>query len=222
MILIISQSNRIAKDISEIFHYMSVLAYGTTPQEGLSEISTLYKCVLIIEPSTFPDISDYIKRIRSYNSGLPIYALSTDEYNPPFNSFDRVYSNTDFSTPIALKIIDDLNTSNNSKIGIYKLAGIDACFNSIGVSYFYEKLNVTKTEAMILRYLIRCYPLPQKASQILKYSFKHSRAPEEHSIKTHISTINKKFQSLTGRKMIELISGKGYRIITPETKCNLL
>ena len=218
MILIISQSNRTAKDISEIFHYMSILSYGTTPKEGLSEISTIYKAIIIIEPSSFPDIFDYLRRIRSYSSAIPIYAVSKGEYKTPFEIFDRIYSKKDFSTTLALEMIKDLNNACNAKIGVYKLAGIDASFNSFGVSYFQDKLNLTKTETMILRYLIRCYPLPQKSTQILKYSFKHSRAPEEHSIKTHISIINKKFKILTERKMIELIHGEGYRIITPEPK----
>lgn len=221
MILIISQSNRISKDISEIFHYMSVLSYGTTPKEALSEISTLYKAVLIIEPSLFPDINDYIRRIRAYNTAIPIYAISADEYKANANIFDYVYSETVFSTTVAVDLIERLNSTNKAKVGMYKLAGFDASYNSIGVSYFFDNLNITKTEAMILRYLIRSYPLPQVAKQILKYSFKHSRAPEEYSIKTHISSMNKKFSSLTGRKMIELIPSKGYIIITPEPKYNL-
>lgn len=221
MILIISRNNRIAKDITEIFHYMGVLSYGTTPNEALSEISTLYKAILILEPSLFPDINDYVKRIRAYNTYIPIYAISADEYTPKVNLLDYVYSKTVFSTSVAVDLIERLNSSSNAKIGMYKLAGFDASYNSIGVTYFFDSFNITKTEMMILRYLIRCYPLPQNAKQILKYSFKHSRVPEEHSIKTHISSMNKKFTDLTGRKMIELIPSKGYIIITPEPKYNL-
>ena len=221
MILIISPSNRIAKDISEIFHYMSILSYGTTPKEGLSEISTLYKAVLIAEPSSFADIKDYTKRIHAYSSALPVYAITQNEYEQTDEIFDFVYSKTVFSTTVAVDIVNRLNAEHNAKVGMYKLAGFDASYNILGVSYFFDSIKLTKTESMILRYLIRCYPLPQNAKDILKYSFKHSRAPEEYSIKTHISSMNKKFFSLTGRKMIELIPSKGYIIITPEPKYNL-
>ena len=218
MILIIGQDKRVAKDISEIFYYMSVLSHGTDPKKGLSEISTLYRGIIILEPLNFPDISDYVRRIRSYNSSVPIYALSSAEYNIEDTLFDYIYSGQSFSTLLANDIIDRFNKENNAKIGTYKLAGFNSSYNSIGVEFFNDSIKFTKTEAMILRYLIRSYPLPQCAKNILKYSFKPSRAPEEYSIKTHISMMNKRFMNLTGRKMIELVPQKGYRIITPEPK----
>ena len=85
-----------------------------------------------------------------------------------------------------------------------------------GVNYFDTRINFTKTEAMILRYLIRSYPLPKNAESILKYSFRPSRTPEPASIRTHISIMNKKLEAATGRRMIILEPGRGYLITTPE------
>jgi formyltetrahydrofolate synthetase len=103
-----------------------------------------------------------------------------------------------------------------SKIGTYKLAGFDASADHVGVSYFYTKPPLTKTEAMILRYLICSYPIPQNSDAILRHSFRSSRAPESSSIRTHISSINKKLTKISGRKLIELIPKQGYLIVTPQ------
>ena len=76
MLLIISQTKKNAKSVADTFHYMSILAYGATPHEALSEVSDLYRAVLIIHPESFPDINDYVNRIKSYKSNIPVFALT--------------------------------------------------------------------------------------------------------------------------------------------------
>ena len=53
-------------------------------------------------------------------------------------------------------------------LGEYILAGLDVSAYSHGASYFEEDFPLTKTEAMIIRYLIRCYPAKAKSKNILK------------------------------------------------------
>ena len=217
MILIISQSKKTAKCVAEAFHYMSILSYGTTPHEALSEISNLYHAVLIINPDSFPDILDYVNRIRSYKSDIPIFAILDGEVAPYYPDLFEDYFTKSMSTPsIASKIIGYAKENNYTGIGDYYLTGFDASNNTVGVYYFHTKLSLTKTEAMILRYLIRSYPVPQKADSILKYAFKSSRTPEPSSIRTHLSLMNKKFEETIGRKMILLEPSQGYVILTPE------
>lgn len=219
MLLIISQNKKIARSVQETFHYMSILSYGATPHEALSEVSDLYRAVLIINPETFPDINDYVGRIKSYKSDLPRFAITECEapsYYPDI--FDGCFSKPSFTPALAEKIIDYANRNNLAKIGDYYLAGFDASSHTVGVYYFYTKVGLTKTEAMILRYLIRSYPAPQSAEKILKYAFKPSRAPEAASIRTHLSIMNKKFENTIGRKMISLEPHRGYIIMTPEYK----
>ena len=217
MLLIISQSKKTAKSVSDTFYYMSILAYGTSPHEALSEISELYRAVLIINPENFPDINDYVQRIKTYKSDIPVFAL-TDGNPEPFypDIFDGIFTKPSFTPSLASRIISYANENNRAKIGDYRLAGFDASSNLVGVNYFYKKVNLTKTEAMILRYLIRSYPVPQKAENILKYAFRSARAPEASSIRTHISIMNKKFDTALGKRMITLSLHKGYLILTPE------
>ena len=206
-----------ARNLAETFHFMSILSYGATPHEALSEVSGLYRAVLIINPDGFPDIVDYVNRIRSYRSDIPIFAkLESDASSHYPDIFDGCFSKSTFTPALADKIINYANERKSARIGEYYLGGFDASSNTIGVYYFYTKLALTKTEAMILRYLIRSYPIPQKADRILKYAFRPSRAPEPSSIRTHLSLMNKKFEDSIGRKMIGLEAGLGYVILTPE------
>lgn len=217
MLLIICKNKKTAASIGETFYYMSILSYGATPHEALSEVSGLYRAVLIVAPEGFPDINDYVNRIKSYRADIPIFAL-TDDAPPSYygDIFDGVFTRRTFAPSLAEKIIEYANTTNRAKIGSYHLAGIDASSNKVGVHYFYDRIDMTKTEAMILRYLIQSYPIPQSSRNILKYSFKPSRTPEEATIRTHISLMNRKFESSIGRRMITSVPGRGYMILTPE------
>ncbi len=217
MLLIISQNKKLSRSISDTFHFMSILSYAATPHEALSEVSGLYRAVLIISPESFPDINDYVTRIKSYKSDIPVFAL-TENAPPSYypDIFDGTFTKPHFTPALAQKIINYANENNRARIGDYYLAGFDASSNTVGVNYFYTKVNFTKTEAMILRYLIRSYPIPQSAKSILKYAFRPSRMPEPSSIRTHISVMNKKLENTIGKRLITLKAGEGYFIMTPE------
>ena len=217
MLLIISKTKKTACDIAETFHYMSILAHGATPSEALSEVSELYRAALIIGPELLADAKDFVKRLKSYKSNIPVFAVTDEEVDIDLTSvFDAVFRKPTFSPALAEKIIAFANENQRAKIGDYRLAGIDASSNRLGVTYFDRKLRLTKTEAMILRYLIRSYPLPKSANDILKYAFKSSRAPEVTSIRTHISVMNKKLEAVMEKRAIVLIAHEGYLISTPE------
>lgn len=217
MLLIISQSKKNARSISETFHLMSILSYGTTPHEALSEVSGLYRAVLIVDPESFPDINDYVNRIKSYKRDIPVFAITDDIPSSYFHDiFDGIFTRPTFTPSLATKIIEFANECNRAKIGSYYLAGLDASSDTVGVHYFYDRVRLTKTEAMILRYLIRSYPIPQNAKSILKYAFRPSRSPEEATIRTHISIMNRKFEEAIGRRMITSVPNRGYMILTPE------
>lgn len=217
MLLIINPSKKLARGVSDTFYYMGILSYGATPTEALSEISQLYRAVLIIYPSELADAKDYVDRLRSYKGDIPIFAISAEEGCAKYEDiFDRVFASPIFSPALAEKIVEYANQNEYAGIGDYRLAGFNASWDHLGISCFSRKLRLTKTEAMILRYLIRSYPLPVNAESILKHAFRPGRAPEAASIRTHISGMNKKFESIFERKMITLVPHKGYIILTPE------
>ena len=217
MILIINPSKKLARSISDTFYHMGILSYGTTPTEALSEISALYRAVLIISPEDFPDARDFVQRIKRYKSDIPLFALCAKDHPVSyFEYFDCIFTNSIFTPALSQKMVEYAKENGHSEIGDYRLSGINASWDHLGVSCFARQIKLTKTETMILRYLIKSYPLPVNAESILKYAFRPSRAPETASIRTHISGMNKKFEEIFGRKMITLVPHEGYLILTPE------
>ena len=217
MVLIINRRKKDACYVSEIFHFMGILSYGATPSEALSEISLLYRAVIVMEPNTLPDAPDFVSKLRSYASEVPIFAL-TDEIDALSHReiFDGVYKFSSYSSILAYNIAEFSKKRALPYIGDYRLVGINATCDTGSVSCFDKKIPLTKTEQMILRFLIRAYPLPMNSDKILKYAFRPSRSPEPASIRTHISSINKKFRLETARNVITLVPSKGYVVITPE------
>lgn len=215
MILIINKPLKDARNLSDMFYYMGVLAYAATPSDALSEISGIYRAVIIMNPNTLADKRDYVARLRSYVS-IPIFALSDTDSSEDKIIFDGVMRRGAYASTI-LSFIDEYSDRLGiTSPGTYKLAGINASVNLYTPMYFNKALPFTKTETMILKTLIITYPRPLEAKEILKYAFKPSRTPELSNIRTHISVMNKKYREIIGRNIISLATGEGYRILTPE------
>ncbi len=221
MILIINKSKRDARALAEMFYYMGEVAQGVTPSEALSEISSIYRAVIIMEPEGLADAEDYIARLISY-ARLPLFAI-TDSQNTKYAMlFDGILPKNTYAARIHSEVTSHAKENRLEAPGAYTLAGIDASIDLGFVEYFGRAIPCTRTEAMIIRTLIRLYPLPISSKDILKYAFRPARMPELANVRTHISVINKKWREATGRTLITLESGAGYRILTPEVIENLL
>lgn len=211
MILITDNNKKRRESVSEMFYYMGILSYPTSPIEALSEISTEYSAVLVISDEGIHDLDDYIGRLRSY-APIPIFSL----FEGQDELFDAGFNYTSYSSTVALGIAKHLSERGLRVLGTYRLAGICADADAPIPTYFDKPLKLTKTETMILRYLIRSYPNPTSPTNVLKYAFKASRRPEAASVRTHISVMNKKFLSVTGRPLTLSAAESGYVIATPE------
>ena len=216
MILIISKEKRQAASAAEILHYMGILAYPATPSSALSEISTVYRSALIINPQSLPDVKDYLRRIHTYVGSMPVFGISDSGVPEDISHlFFKCYSKA-FSPKIAVDMMISLRDNNIDTPGTYRLAGIDASVYENTVRWFDKPLLLTYTEAMILRFLIRTYPNPVSAEKIIKYAFNPAKAPEPSCIRTHLSVMNKKFRSLTDINLTFSVPKQGYILKTPE------
>lgn len=213
MVLVIDKSKRQRDTITDMFHYMGILSYGVSPMDALSEVSRMYSAVLVSSLVGVADPRDYISKLRSY-ANIPIFALS-DEPNP---LFDGCFGQNIYSSTLAIAVAKYLTEEGERPIGIYRLAGIDASADITTATYFDNDLSFTKTETMILRYLIKTYPTPVPAKHILKYAFRATRRPEIASVRTHISVMNKKFARLSGVPLTFPCDEMGYVIATPELR----
>lgn len=215
MILIIDTNKRRADSIADIFYYMGIISRAVTPKEAFAEISPLYRAVIISDPSSFPDIKDFKERLSTYSSS-PIYALTDAPERDTLSDLFRItFKAGAYSSTVATSIANDLRSQNLPVIGTYRLAGIDASCD-VKATVLDLALPFTKTELMILRYLIAAYPTPQSAKRILKYAFKPGRAPDISGVRTHVSVMNKKFHQLMNKSLIISIPDKGYVVATPE------
>ena len=216
MVLLIHRNQENAESVSEIFHYMGVVSVSATPMEALSIISPNLHAVIIIEPELLPDIRDYVKRLKRYAYSTPVYALTnlTGEFDN--HGFDHVFPNSGYSSTLLIQMAKLNRAAGIPVAGIYMLAGINASCDRRMVTFLDKPIPFTRTEAMILRYLIASYPEPKSADLILENAFKKSKHPEPSAIRTHVSLMNKKFRKYTNRTLILSVPGKGYAVYTPE------
>ena len=216
MILIIDKSRKRGQTLAEIFHYMGILSLYTSPNGAPSEISSEYRAILVSEPSELPDEADYITSLRRYSGKIPIFAIS--EGGCKKELFDLAFDDGISSSALVSEIIRYQEKNELPSLGKYLLAGLDAGCDLGEVRYFSEKLSFTKTETMIIRYLILMHPTFVSAKDIIKHSHKPAKAPEISSIRTHISKINSKFKGSRGKILITSEPGLGYAILTPLLK----
>lgn len=215
MVLIVSQTLKNAVAISHMFYYMNILSFPCTPSKALNEVSTLYNAVLIIEPNDLPDTADFVKKLKS-QSPTPVFAVANEPKKcKSAHVFDKVFRNAILSGNLVKLMYDYLRKNNLPCIGDYKYAGINTiCALKIPTYYFLD-IELTKTERMILSYLIATNHEQQNAKAIIKYAFRYGRNPDISCVRSHISQINKKFINLTTRKIIGCNPGTGYYILTP-------
>ena len=213
MILIISRSMKTGNALADAFKYMGIVARAETPHKATSEISPLYRLVIIVDPEDLPDEREYVKGLRSYLSTVPIMALADKDLSDP-SLYELAERKSTTASGLYKSIRAFFDTSRRLPPGEYLLGGLDASAGSRFVTNLSTVIPLTKTESMVLRTLIRAYPIPMKPQQILKYAFSQSKRPDPTSIRTYVCAINKKFNKRFERKLVISLDG-GYVILTP-------
>ena len=213
MILIIDKTKKKAEQISGVFRYMGVLATPCSPLDAIRTVCPTYKAILVIEPKNLPELEFLLPKLDCVRLGIPTFALS----DSADSRFDLTISRNLGSASVLSAMNKYLTELRLKPIGEYMLCGIDAGVARAHASYLGSRLPFTKTELMILKYLMVNYPSPQLVSHILGHAFTPSRAPEAGGVRTHISVMNKKFRTKYGRNIIGHIPDRGYVIITTET-----
>lgn len=217
MVMIVHRKRLAARTVSELFYYMNILSRPVIPGEALSEISLMYRAVIVLDPETLPEPREFVTRLKSYARGVPVFAVGDNLSSfKDLDAFDGHFKFSCMSVRLACYMANYCRKNKLPCPGEYKGAGLNATCDLENVFYFNDPLTLTKTEAMIVRLMIRAYPLPLNSKDVLKYAFKQSRLPESASVRTHISSINRKFKELTGRKLIVMLKDEGYTLLTPE------
>jgi hypothetical protein len=223
MILIVHPSQKQAKEIADVFYYMGIPASARRPKEALSEASLCYRAILICKPSALPSPEDYAKRLRSVSGGVPLFALAeVGEDHALAPLFEEIFDESSSSARVLTRIRRLQSERALPLLGSYSLAGLSLDCDLACPHYCDAPIGFTKTETMILRYLVRTYPDGADVHHILRYAMRPTSLSEPSGIRTHIWGINRKFFERTGRRLIESIPGEGYRILTPEVEAALV
>ena len=212
MILVTSKSQKLARAVSDMIYHMGILSHAELPESVAAETDMRYRAILVIFPEEIQELKEYIRRLRSYTTS-PIFAL-TREYTDT-SLFDGIYDFGISSSQLVKRITEKQRAMGAPLIAAYRLAGIDAAADLDTVRYYNSDILFTKTEKMILRYLIRAYPEAASPDSILKYAYRPGRMPLSTSVRTHISKINAKFRDAVGVSPIENPNLSGYVIKTP-------
>ena len=213
MILVIDEIKKAAVNLAATFSYMGFLSVGVTPDEATGEISPMYRAVIVTSTPRITSPKELVCRLREL-SGAPIFSITDTPGTDISKVFDQEIERGAYAAVIAERLIEYCDSHELPIPGHYTAAGIDASADLECATYFWQPLPFTKTECMILRYLIRSYPTPVSAERILKYAYRPSRRPDAANIRTHISIINKKFRTVTGKALIEAEFGEGYYLTT--------
>ncbi len=215
MILIINRSKGDASLLSEMLHYMGVLSYGIAPDEALSEIKSGYRAAIVMEPERISDADILTAELSSYGA-IPIFAIT--DSNDVINRiiFCKCFGTGTYAAEILKHIRNYAAKSGRSAPGDYSLGALNASAMLPAPTYLSSALPLTKTEAMILRYLIIRHPAACSAEEILKYSFRQTRVPELSNIRTHISVMNRKFRSIINYAIVEMNPKDGYSLKIPD------
>lgn len=216
MILIIDENRKRRETIAETFYYMGILSYGVCKDGALSELSRAYKAILISEPQELADCISFLRGLREAARDIPLFAISEYGLDVTLKPlFDLEFKSGIYSSLLAREIIDYSRREGLVPIGSYMLAGLDVSCDRSYAKYFSREVKLTKTEAMILRYLIASYPAPVSAQDVLTHAYKQTKAPEDAAVRTQISLINRKFDKVKSERLITR-TDTGYLIATPE------
>lgn len=211
MLLIIDTETKRSESLVAAFSYMGILAQAVKPQNACREICDMHRAILINFADTMPEASELLKLLKKYRTDIPYFATSDKEAE----GFTAVFPKSSTVFGIAEQIIGVSKRLGYPAIGEYEHGGIDLSVFAPDTSYFFTEVPLSAKERMIFRLLIRSYPIPMSAEQILKYAFLPSKRPLPSCIRTHVSSINKAFYARFAIKPIISVQGVGYVIKCP-------
>lgn len=210
MLLIIDAKTRRGESFANSFYWMGVLSVCHKPIKALSEISPAVGAILIVEPQELPDIADYVARVRALCRTVPIFALTDEAINSDL--FIDVFTTRGFTSTYLSRMRDAAAKIGTRPVGLYRLSGMDVSCTQEMLTYKGHSVRLTKTEAMILRYLFLAYPLRVQAHQILAHAYRKDTRPDVGAIRAHICSLNRKLTPILGYRAIQGERGEGYRV----------
>ena len=219
MILVVDKSMKNAHALCDIFYFMGIISVAAKPDTAVKIVTNRHTAIVLCNPEKMLWPEELIRTLRSRSLGSPVFALAQDKDSFINNHkrlsmmFDKVFSDRTFSSTFIKAIIEYQREHSLPVTGEYIFEAINATAYRKNVTFFDYEIPYTKTEKMIIRYLIRMYPAPARLTDIMKHAFKHTCTSELSNIRTHISLINKKHRDYVCLNLIYSEPRVGYRIL---------
>ena len=164
-----------------------------------------------MHPNELPDYRDYVNRLKTYSPTSPIFSLSSKEENIDTSIFAGNFNHTAYASNMLKKINEFAAANKILRPGLYQRLTINLSAYHTTPTIYSQPFNLTKTECMVLRYLIQITPNPATAQEIINHIYSPSKAPNPSNIRTYVSIINKKARPLyNGKNIIFSVQGQGY------------
>lgn len=217
MLLIADMKPKRGRDLADMLRWMGIVAIASKPMDALAELKDAKSALLIVNPYELPDITDYIRRVRSYSRTLPIFAISERGDLPEASDlFLRVFTSSIMTSTLVEGIRSQQAKMGLRPLGDYIFAGVDASCTHEEILCHGKPILMTARQKMILRYLFCTYPHRVSAQTIARHIYRPGTEPESSCIRAHICAINKKLRAVLGRPIIDSQRSYGYRILTAE------
>ena len=214
MLLIINSQKKRAVGLSDALRLMGYLSCPLTPSEIGAKMSPAFKAAIIFSGSGIADPEALIRTVRTYNRSLPLFLIGEGDY--PENEILKTLPVDSSATATVKTVTSELKKRGLPLPGDYRALGFCATVDLPTATYFGTPIGLTRSETMILRYLIASYPAPRSAKDILSYAYRQSRLPESGCVRTQLSCMNRKLREATGHAMTEYIPELGYRLTSPK------
>lgn len=213
MLLIVSQNKEQAENLSDMLNFMGILSHSATPEEAFFEIPEIYRGILILSKGNSNDSTELYTLLDASFDTVPVFILGCTEN---FQKSDFYLDEKLSAAEILEAVMATCNKYMLPPPGEYKNEFIDVSVRCGKARVKDVEIPLTKTEIMIMRVLLRFSRKPVKPSEILKYAFRKKRSPDEASIRTHVSKINKKGMKMLGRNLILNFEKTGYVLFEEE------
>ena len=199
MILVINDDLELCDSITDMFRLHGIPCYGAKLDESTKEPANLYSLVLLPEPFSYCEIAKIIKTIKERFCSLPICKVGIPRLGDE-KLFDTVIYPKGARGGVLSGIVNMVLSAFN--IGKYNADNLrlptDEKIAYLG-SY---KINLTKTEGLLLRCIMRSANTGAKKEDLLKYCYRRGSYTELSAIRTHICSINKKCEAICGQKLV--------------------
>ena len=216
MILIIDNNSETTEKYIKDFRDLGVNAFGTTEDEYKELIASyVFNAFLIVNSSSLAFPLQVCKELKALFPKIPLIVLAGNESEARLDELNIHADNIILpnvplkkAVPVIMEYVRIYSGRSKTDM-IYKSVRVELYSQS--VFFFGERLHTSKSEYLLIRYLVDAADIVL-LEDIKKFCFRHSSDMSNHAVIELISRINSRAEKLFNKKIITSV-GNGKYII---------